>query len=77
MFHPLYLRSYKGCDLDELAGSRVLFLPEQMRDLLVQEFLRKLVVGVAIPSDLAGSIIVDILHCGEGRDIKQVARISK
>ena len=43
-----------------------------MRDLRVQEFLRELVVGVATPSDLAGSIIVEIFHCGEGSDIEQV-----
>ena len=54
MFHPLYLRSYRGCGLGELAGSRV-FLREQVRDLRVQEFLREFVVGVAAPSDLAGS----------------------
>ena len=41
-----------------------------MRDLLVQEFLRELVVGVAAPSDLAGSILVKILHCGEGGDVE-------
>ena len=44
-----------------------------MRDLRVQEFLRELTVGVAAPSDLAGSIIVEILHSGEGRDVEQVA----
>ena len=43
-----------------------------MRDLRVQEFLRELVVGVATPSDLAGLIIVKILHSGEGGDIKHV-----
>ena len=43
-----------------------------MRDLRVQEFLRELVVGVAAPSDLAGSIIVEILHSGEGGDVKRV-----
>ena len=48
-----------------------------MRDLRVQEFLRELVVGVAASSDLAGSIIVEILHSGEGRDVEQVARTSK
>ena len=50
--YPLYLRSCRGCGHDELAGSRVLFLREQVRDLWVQEFLRELVVGVAAPSDL-------------------------
>ena len=29
------------------------------------------------PSDLAGSILVKILHCGEGGDVEQVTRISK
>ena len=43
-----------------------------MRDLRVQEFLRELVVGVAAPSDLAGSIIVEILHNVEGGDVEQV-----
>ena len=41
-----------------------------------REFLREL-VGVATPSDLAGSCIEKILYCGEGRDVKQVARSSK
>ena len=70
-------RSCRGCSLSEIAGSRVLFLRKQVRDLQVQEFLRELVVGVAAPSDLIGSFIVKILHCGEGRDVEQVARISK
>ena len=48
-----------------------------MRDLRVKEFLRELIVGVAALSDLAGSIIVEILHCGEGGDVNQVARTSK
>ena len=48
-----------------------------MRDLRVQEFLRELIVGVAAPSDLAGSILIKILHCGEGGDVEQVARSSK
>ena len=43
-----------------------------MKDLWVQEFLRELVVGVAAPGDLAGLIIVEILHSVEGRDIEQV-----
>ena len=42
-------------------------LREQVRD------LRELVVGVAAPGALVGSIIVEIFHCGEGRDVKQVA----
>ena len=46
----------------------MLFLWEQVRDLLVQEFLRDLVVGVAAPSDLTGSFSVKILHSGEGGD---------
>jgi len=77
VFHPLYLRSRRGCGLGELAGSRVLFLREQLRDLRVQEFLRKLVVGVAAPSDFTGSFIVESLHCGEGEDVEQVGRTSK
>ena len=61
--------------LDELAGSRcVLFLQEQGRDLRIQEFLRELIVGVAAPSDLAGSFLVKILRRGEGGNIEQVAR---
>ena len=43
-----------------------------MRELRVQEFLRELVVGVAAPSDLVGSIIVEILHSIEGGDVEQV-----
>ena len=77
MFQPLYLRSCRGCGLGELAVSHVLFLREQVRDLRVQEFLRELVVGVVVPSDLAGSFIMKILHSGEGGDIEQVAQISK
>ena len=45
--------------------------------LRVQEFLREFVVGVAAPSDLVGSIIVEILHIGEGGDVEQVSRTSK
>ena len=41
-----------------------------MRNLRVQEFLRELVVGVAAPSNLAGSTIVKILHSGKGEDVK-------
>ena len=48
-----------------------------MRDLWVQEFFRELVVGVATPSDLVGSFLVKILHCGEGGDVDQVARTLK
>jgi len=72
IFHPLYLRCCRGCSLDKLSGSHVLFLREQVRDLQVQEFLRKLVVGVAAPSDLTGSILVEILHSVEGQDVEQV-----
>ena len=43
----------------------------------VQEFLRELIVSVAAPSDLAGMIIVEIPHCGEGGDVEQVAQTSK
>ena len=39
-----------------------------MRDLRVQEFLRELTVGVAAPSDLAGSILVEIFHIVKGGD---------
>jgi len=67
-----------GCGLGELVGSYcVLSLREQVRDLRVQEFLRELIVGVAAPSDLAGSFLVKILHCGEGGDVEQVPRTSK
>jgi len=55
----------------------VLFLWEQVRDLWVQEFLRELIVGVATPSDFAGSILVEILHGVKGGDIEQVVRTSK
>ena len=48
----------------------MLFLREQVRDLWVQEFLRELIVGVVTPSDLAGSIIVEILHSDEGEDVE-------
>ena len=34
-----------------------------------REFLRKL-VGIATPSDLAGLILIKILHCGEGGDVE-------
>jgi len=39
-----------------------------VRNLRVQEFLREL-VSVAAPSDLAESVIVKILHCGEDWDV--------
>ena len=55
----------------------MLFLREQVRNLRVQKFLRELIVGVATPSDLAGSFIVEILHSVEGGDVEQVARTSK
>ena len=55
----------------------MLLLREQERDLRVQEFLRELIVGVAVLNDLAGSIIVEIFHCGEGGDVEQVTRTSK
>ena len=77
MFHPLYLRSCRGCGLSKLAGSCVLFLREHVRYLRVQEFLRELVVSVVAPSDLEGSIIVEILHSVEGGDVEQVFQTSK
>ena len=48
-----------------------------MRDLWVQKFVRKLIVGVAAPGDLAGSIIVEMLNSSEGEDVEQVTRTSK
>ena len=63
--------SCRGCSLGELVGS-CMFLWEQIRYLKVQEFLRELVVGVAAPSDLVGSFIVEILHSGKGGDVEQV-----
>ena len=48
-----------------------------MRDFRVQEFLRELVVSVMIPSDLAGSILVKIFHCSEGRDVECHAPLLK
>ena len=78
MFQLIIWMVCRGCGLGELAGScGVLFLQEQVRDLRVQEFLKELVVGVVAPSDLAESIIVEILHCGEGGNVEQVARILK
>ena len=44
---------------------------------MVQEFLSELVVGVTAPSDLAGSIIVEIFHGCEDGDVEQVAPTSK
>ena len=41
-----------------------------MRDLQVQEFLRELVRGVAVPNDLAGSFLAKILHYDEGVDVE-------
>ena len=72
VFHLCIWRSCKGCGLGELAGSRVLFLQEQVRDLRVQEFLRELIVGVAAPSDLARSIILEILRSVESGDVEEV-----
>ena len=59
-------------ELGKIVCLHMLFLWEQVRDLRVQEFLRELVVGVAAPSDLAGSILVKILHSIEGGDVEQV-----
>ena len=56
---------------------RVLFLREQVRDLRVQAFLRELVVGIAAPSDLARSILVETLHSVKGGDVSKGARTSK
>ena len=41
-------------------------------DLQIQEFLRELIVGVTTPSDLTGSILVEIIHSIEGGDVEQV-----
>jgi len=38
----------------------------------VQEFLRVLVVGIAVLSDLARSILIEILHSVEGGEVEQV-----
>ena len=40
---------------------------ERVKDLRIGEFLREL-VSVVASSDLAGSCIVKVLHCGESRD---------
>ena len=69
---PCTLKSCRGCSLGDFAGSRVLFLRKQVKDLWVQVFLRELIVGVVPPSYLAGSIIVKILHSIEGGDVEQV-----
>ena len=74
---PSILTSCRGAASANLGVHVVLFLREQVRDLQVQEFLRELVVGGAAPSDLAESIIVEILHCSEGGNVEQVARILK
>ena len=47
---------------------RVLFLTSE--GLRVQEFLRELIVGVVTLTDLAGLIIVKILHSVEGKDVE-------
>ena len=47
-----------------------------MRDLLVQKLLREL-ISVAVSSDLAKLILVEIFHCGEGVNVEQVVRTSK
>ena len=62
----------RGAASTSLRACVCLFLREQVRDLRVQKFLRELIVGVAAPSDLMGSIIVKILHGGEGGDVEQV-----
>jgi len=41
-------------------------------DLWAQDFLRELLVGVAAPSDLAGSILVKILHSVESENVEEV-----
>ena len=73
MYSTLYLKSYKRYDLSKLVSLRMLFLREQVRNLRVQEFLRELIVGVAAPSDLEGSILVEIFYSVEGRDVEQVS----
>ena len=72
VLHLCIWRSCRGCGLGELTGSGVLFLREQVRELRVQEFLRELIVGVVASSNLAGSIIVEMLHSVEGRNVEQV-----
>ena len=67
----------RSCGLGELAGSRVMFLREQVKNLRVHEFFRQLVVDVVALSDLAGTILVEILHNGEGGDVEQMARTTK
>ena len=68
---PPLIGNLLRCGLGKLVCLRVLFLREQVRDLRIEEFLRELVVGVAAPSDLAGSILVEILHSVEGEDVEQ------
>ena len=65
VFQFVLRRSCRGCGLGELASS------------CCEEFLRELIVGVAASSDLAGSILVEILHSGEGEDVEQVDQTSK
>ena len=72
VFHLCIWRSCRVYGLGEFVGWCVLFLREQVRDLRVQEFLRELIVCVAALGDLAGSIIVEILHSVEGGDVEQV-----
>ena len=69
---PSILRSYRGAASTNLWVHVVLFLREQVRNLWVQEFLRELIVGIAAPSDLAGLILVEILHSVEGGHVEQV-----
>ena len=56
IFHFVFGGNCRDCGLGKLASSHVLFFREQVRDLQVQVFLREIVVGVAEPSDLAGSL---------------------
>ena len=62
---PPILRSCSGAASANLWVRVVLFLLEQVRDLQVQEFLWELIVGVTTPSELAGSIILEMFHSGE------------
>ena len=50
-------------------GSCIVIFAGTIKDLWVQEFLKKLVKL----SDLAGSSLVKIIYCGEGGDVDQVA----
>jgi len=65
------LRSQRAC------GFAYIVLAGISKRLAAPRFMKELVVGVAAPNDLTKSIIVEILYCGEGRDIEQVARTSK